>query len=103
RSATKQIDQLALEPVRVLELVDHDRAEAKLLPLADLRARLQQVARRKLQILEVDRGLALLGRAVGGGEAVEQLLQQIAVARRGLVERRLLDPLARLFVARAPF
>ena len=30
-----EVDQLALQTIRVLELVDHDRAETQLLPLAD--------------------------------------------------------------------
>jgi len=34
--ACKQINELALEAVGVLELVDHDRAEAPALALADL-------------------------------------------------------------------
>ena len=34
-AAGQEVDQLALERVRVLELVDHDRAEAQLLGLAD--------------------------------------------------------------------
>ncbi len=35
RPAREQVDQLALQRVRVLELVDHDRAETQLLGLAD--------------------------------------------------------------------
>ena len=40
----QQVDQLALEPVRVLELVDHDRAEAQPLALAQRLVVAQQVA-----------------------------------------------------------
>ena len=35
RAGTQQVDEIGLEAVRVLELVDHDRAEAELLDLAD--------------------------------------------------------------------
>src|SRR6185312_15067313 len=58
----------------------------------------QQIARAQLQILEVERGLAVLAFLISSGEAVQQFLQQIAVGRGELVERRLLDELARLFV-----
>ena len=92
--AAHQVDDVALQPVRVLELVDHDRAEPQLLELADVRMVAQQVARVELQIFEVERRLALLRRRVLGGEQVEQLLQQLAVARRKLLERRLLQPVA---------
>ncbi len=54
----------------------------------------QQVARVELEILEIERRLALLRRGVLGGEQVEQLLQQLAVARRELLERGLLQPVA---------
>ena len=51
----------------------------------------QQIARAQLEVLEVERRLAVLRRAVGGAEALEQLLEQIAVAGGELVERGLLD------------
>ena len=98
RPAGEQVDQLALEPVRVLELVDHDRPEAQLLALADRLVVAQEIARAQLQILEVERGLAVLALLIRSGKAVEQFLQQIAVGRGELVERRLLHELARLFV-----
>ena len=60
----------------------------------------QQVTCRELEVLEVERGLALLRGAVRLGESVEKLLQQVAVARGRFVERRLLDRLARLFAGR---
>ena len=91
----QQVDDVALQPVRVLELVDHDRAEAQLLRLADLGVVAQQVARVELEVLEVERRLARLRGGVLGREEVEQLLQQLAVARGELVERRLLEPVAR--------
>jgi len=94
----QQVDELALEPVRVLELVDHDRAKTELLALADVGVVAQQVAGAQLEILEVERRLAGLRVVEGGGEAFEQLLQQLAVMRGDLVERRLLDGAARLLV-----
>ena len=96
RPAAQQVDEVALQPVRVLELVDHDRAEAQLLGLAHLLVVPQQVAREQLEVLEVERGLALLRGRVLGREQVEQLLQELAVARGELVERRLLEPVARV-------
>ena len=79
--ARDQVDHLALEAVRVLELVDADLAEAQLLALADRVVRREQVARAELEILEVERGLAVLRRLVGALERLEQLLEQRAVAR----------------------
>ncbi len=60
----------------------------------------QQVARAELEILEVERGLAILGSGVGLGEAEQELLEQLAVAQRELVERCLLDRTARFLVRR---
>ena len=96
----QQVDEIALEAVRVLELVDHDRAEAERLALADRLVVAEQVARGELEVLEVERRLARLRLGVRGGEAVEQLLEEVAVARGRLVERRLLHQPARLLVRR---
>ena len=60
----------------------------------------QEVPREELQVLEVERGLPRLGGAVRLREAVEERLKQIAVVGGELVERRLLDRLPRLLVAR---
>jgi hypothetical protein len=87
----KQVDQLALEAVRVLELVDQHRAEAPALALADRRLVAEQVARGELEVLEVERRLGRLRGGVRVGEAPEQLLEQRAVACRELVQRGLLD------------
>ena len=95
-----QIDQLALEPVRVLELVDHDRREAQVLALADPLVRAEEIPSVQLQVLEVEHSLAPLRRVVRAREAFEQRLEQVSVADRELVERRLLDHLARLLVRR---
>ncbi len=100
--APEQVDELALEAVRVLELVDHDRAEAFALAGADLGVVAQQVARVQLQVFEVERRFARLRLGVRGGEAGQQLLKEDAVACRCLVERRLLDRLQRLLVRRGP-
>ena len=94
----QQVDQLALEAIRVLELVDHDRAEAQRLLRPDRVVVAQKVARDELQVLEVERRLARLRGRVRLGEAVEQRLEQVAVVRGELVERRLLDRLPRLLV-----
>ena len=98
----EQVDQLALEPVRVLELVHEHRAEAPALAVADRRVIAKEVPRVQLEILEVERGLAVLGGCVGVGEAPQQLLEERSVSCRELVERRLLDSVARLLVAREP-
>src|SRR5204863_3495228 len=94
----EQIDELALEPVCVLELVDHDRAEAPALTLPDLLVLLQQIAREELEILEVERRLAVLRGPVRAVVAEQQLLQLLAVARSQRLERRGLDGVARLLV-----
>ena len=86
-----EVDQLALEAVRVLELVHHHRAETQLLAPADVLVRPQQVARAQLQVLEVEHRLAVLRGLVLRREAVEQILEEHAVARGDVVERRLLD------------
>ena len=100
RAAREQVDQLALEPVRVLELVDHDQAEAELLGLAHGRVVAEQVARGELEILEVERRLARLRGRVLLGEAAQEVLEEVAVAGGELLERRLLEALARLLVRR---
>ena len=92
----EQVDELALEPVRVLELVDHDRAEAPALALADLGVLAQQLAREQLQVLEVERRLAVLGLPVGAVVGEQQLLQLLAIAGGELLQRGLLDRGARL-------
>src|SRR5262249_53297549 len=97
-----EVDQLALEPVRVLELVDHDRAEPKLLALANRLVVAQKVTGAQLQILEVERRLAVLSLLIRGGERNQQLLQQLAVGGSELVERGLLDAFARFLVRRSP-
>ena len=97
----EEIDELALEPVRVLELVDHDRTEAELLALTQRLVVTEEVARTQLQVLEVERRLAVLGGGVRVGEAEQELLQQFAVVERQCVERSLLHGPASLLEARA--
>ena len=89
-----QVDELALEPVRVLELVHHHGAEPELLALADGVVVAEEVAREELEVLEVEGRLAPLRLGVRVRERVEQLLEELAVCRRQLVQRRLLDGLA---------
>ncbi len=91
-----ELHELALEPIRVLELVDHDRAEAELYLLANRLVGSEQVARRELEILEVDHGLAPLRGRVLGGEALEKLLQERAIGGGELLESSPLRGLPRL-------
>jgi hypothetical protein len=88
-----EVDHLALEPVRVLELVDHDHAEPEPGRFANVLVVAKQIAGGELEILEVDDRLSSLRRAVLHTEALEKLLQQIAIVRSELLER---DPLAAL-------
>ena len=103
RVARQQIDNITLKRVRVLELVHHDRAEAELLLLADRLVVAQQRARLELEVLEVERRLAVLRRLVRDGETREELLEQLAVASGERIESRLLDGLPRLLVTGGPF
>ena len=86
-----EVDELALQPVRVLELVHHDQPEPQLGRLTDSRVVPEQVARRELQVLEVDGRLATLRRRVLGAEALEQLLQEITIVSGQLLECRKLN------------
>ncbi len=88
-----EIDQLALETVRVLELVDEDRAEPEAGPFSNGLVLEEEVAREKLQILEVDRRLALLRAAIRALERAQELLEQSPVASCNGVESRPLDGL----------
>ena len=55
----------------------------------------EKVACGELEVLEVDDRLATLRGGVLGREALEQLLEEVAVVRRKLLERGALDRLAR--------
>ena len=91
----EQIDELALQRVRVLEFVDHHDPEAKLLGLEHGGVGSEQIARRELEILEVDDRLTVLRLRVCAAKP-QQLLEQIAVTRRELLERGALElPCAR--------
>src|SRR6266550_5699219 len=79
RPAREQIDQLALQSVRVLELVDHDRPEAQLLSFSNRLVVTQEIARAQLQVLEVECRLAVLPLLVRRGEPGKQFLQKITV------------------------
>ena len=95
-----QVDDLALKAVRVLELVDHDEPEAKPDAVPNLVVVEQHVSRSELEVLEVDGRLTALRSRVLGREAFEQLLEQIAVVRRQLLERQPLDRFPRQLVRR---
>ncbi len=60
----------------------------------------KQVPRGELEILEVDDRLPPLGRCIGDAEALEQLLQELAVVRGQLLECCALGRLARLLERR---
>ena len=77
--------------VRVLELVDQERAEPPLRCLAHGLVPLQEVARHELEIFEVERRLGRLRLAVGAVEFLEEQLEKRTVARRQLLERGTLD------------
>ena len=96
RSSAQQVEELGLEPVRVLELVDHQRAKPLLLALADPDVVAQQVARSELEVFEVERRLGILRLRVRVGERGEQLLQELAVAGGELLQRRRDDGIPRL-------
>jgi hypothetical protein len=56
----QEIHEVALQAVRVLELVDHDRSEPQAFALADLRVVTQQITGVQLQVLEIERGFPRL-------------------------------------------
>src|SRR6185312_1209388 len=86
-SLREEVEELGLEAVRVLELVDHDRAEPLARALADLLVAAKEVARPELEIFEVERRLPCLRLLVLGGELGEELLEERAIARGELLER----------------
>jgi len=92
--AGEELDQLALEAVRVLELIHANLAEAQPLALADRLVVAEQIAGAELEILEVERRLVVLRRLVRALEPLQQLLEQGSVAGGDGVQRRLLDPVA---------
>ena len=98
----EEVDELALQPVGVLELVDHHEPETHLHGLANVSSIAQEVARGELEILEVDRRLPTFRGLVLLGKALEELLQQIAVVRGQLLEAGTLRSLARLLEGSRP-
>ena len=94
------IDDLALETVRVLELVDHDRAEAEALAVAYVLISRQEIPGAQLEILEVERALRVLRALVRVAEELEQLLEQVAVAHGCHVQRGLLERQSRVLIGR---
>src|SRR5207248_9307778 len=89
--ARKEINELALQPVRVLKLVDHDRAEPPALALSDFVVLPEELAREELQVLEVERRLAVLRGAVGPVVGEQPLLQLRAIAHGQRLEGSALD------------
>ena len=96
------VDDLALEAVRVLEFVDHDRAEAKTLAPADVVVSRQEIARAQLEVFEVQRALGVLRALIRAAVELEELLEQVAVAHGGDVQRRLLEREPRILVGGEP-
>ncbi|MDW8337807.1 MAG: hypothetical protein RMM28_01530, partial [Thermoleophilia bacterium] len=76
-----EVDELALETIRVLELVHHDEAEARPDGISDVLMGSEEVASVELQILEVEDRLGALRGRVLGGVAVEELLEEVPIAR----------------------
>ena len=74
--ALERLEHVELEPVRVLELVDHDQRETLRPARAQRVVAGEQVAHSQLEVIEVDAGAAGLGLGVGGAEAAEQLVDQ---------------------------
>ena len=84
----EEVEELRLEAVRVLELVDHHRAEPLALALPDRGHVSQQVARTQLEVLEVERRLGVLRLGVRLCERHQQFLKQFTVPGGELFERR---------------
>ena len=71
--ALQRLEDVELEPVRVLELVDHDQAEALGPALAIGGVSREEIADAELEVLEVEPGAGGLGLGVGGAEAGQQV------------------------------
>ena len=84
----EQLEDRALQPVRVLELVDHHVLEALAVVLAQAGLVDQQVAREQLEVLEVEPRARAPSARVALVEESEQLAQQRVVAQLALPRRR---------------
>ncbi len=85
--ALERLEHVELEPVRVLELVDHDQVEA-LAPLAPRAGVGEQVAHAQLEVGEVDPGARGLRRLVLAAETVQQVVEQHQRRPRVVVRAR---------------
>ncbi len=74
--ALERLEHVELQPVRVLELVDHDECEALGPSGAQGGIAREQVAHAQLQVVEVDARPVGLGLRVCGAERVEQRVEQ---------------------------
>ena len=74
--ALERLQHVELQPVGVLELVDHDQAEPLRPAAAGPGVGREQVAHVQLEVLEVDARPRRLGGGVRAGEAVEQVVEQ---------------------------
>ncbi len=102
RALAQKVEELGLQAVRVLELVDHDRAKSPALPRSDRLVVPKQVAGLELEVLEVDCRLALLGVRIRGRKRRQELLEEPAIARGKLLQRSRDDRVARLRKADSP-
>ena len=71
-SRQQQVEDVALQAVRVLELVDEQLVHALVDAGAHGLVAFEQVTRHQLQVLEVDRALLRLERGIGGLEPAQQ-------------------------------
>ena len=93
-----EVDELALEQVRVLELVDHHDAEAQPRGLAYLLVVPKQIASRELEVLEIDDRLAPLRETRTRRRSARAAPGKARDRCRELFQRGLLEPLARVLV-----
>ena len=91
-----QIEQPALQAVRVLKLIDEHEVVGRLHLGSHARIGLEQLAEALLQVIEVERALALLGALVGRTEARQELLQPLVRRAVEVLEGDTLERLARL-------
>ena len=88
-AALKQLEDLELAPVGVLELIHHQQVKTLREDPAHPLRRLQQISGAQLQIVEVKCRALLLAPLIAGAEALQQSIDHTARARRLLIERLL--------------
>ena len=95
--ALERLEHVELQPVRVLELVDHDQLEARRPARAQRGVGGEQVAHAQLEVLEVDAGARVLRGGVGAAEArrAARRAARARAARGGRRRRRGTPPTPR--------